>query len=55
MNNGEGTFEDAIYLIKEAQKKVYEEFDIWLECEIVILDEKYMSDTSPLILKNHAF
>ena len=55
VNNGEGTFEDAIYLIKEAQKKVYEEFDIWLECEIVILDEKYMSDTSPLILKNHAF
>ncbi|MBC8237810.1 MAG: UDP-N-acetylmuramate dehydrogenase [Helicobacteraceae bacterium] len=55
VNNGEGTFEDAIYLIKEAQKRVYIEFAVWLECEIIILDERYMSDTSPLILKNKAF
>jgi UDP-N-acetylmuramate dehydrogenase len=52
VNNGNGTFEDAIYLIEEAQKRVWLEFAIWLECEIIILDERYMSDTSPLILKS---
>jgi len=51
VNNGDGKFEDAIYLIKEAQKRVYEKFKIWLECEIVVLDKEYMSDTSPLIKK----
>lgn len=38
VNNGNGKFEDAIYLINEAQKRVKEEFDIELKCEIVILD-----------------
>jgi len=38
VNNGNGNFKDAIFLIKEAQKRVYERFDIWLECEIIILD-----------------
>jgi UDP-N-acetylmuramate dehydrogenase len=41
VNNGNGTFDDAIFLIKEAQKRVYEKFDIWLECEIDILDTSY--------------
>lgn len=41
--NGNGNFDDAIFLIKEAQKRVFEAFNIWLECEIVILDKKYMS------------
>lgn len=41
VNHGGGTFDDAIYLIKEAQKRVYEEFKISLECEIVILDKGY--------------
>lgn len=50
VNNGEGNFEDAISLIKEAQEKIYANFFIWLECEIIILDTRYMSDTSPLIL-----
>jgi len=42
VNHGDGSFDDAISLIKEAQKRVYEEFDILLECEIVILDEGYI-------------
>ena len=42
VNNGNGTFDDAIYLIKEAQKRVLDEFGIVLECEIIILDERYL-------------
>ncbi len=38
VNHGNGTFEDAIFLINEAQKRVKEQFDIKLQCEIVILD-----------------
>jgi len=52
VNNGNGKFEDAIYLIQEAQKRVYEKFNIWLECEIDVLDIKYMGKDSPLI-KTH--
>ena len=37
INLGDGTFEDAIYLIKEAKKRVYEKYKIVLEEEIVIL------------------
>jgi UDP-N-acetylmuramate dehydrogenase len=37
VNHGGGTFDDAIYLIDEAKKRVLEMFDIDLECEIVIL------------------
>jgi UDP-N-acetylmuramate dehydrogenase len=51
VNHAHGTFEDALYLIQEAQKKVFEEFGIWLECEIIVLEKGYMSDTSPLIKK----
>ena len=49
VNYGNGTFDEAIYLIKEAQKRVYEQFNIWLECEIIVLDTRYMSKSSPLI------
>jgi len=49
LNNGGGTFDDAIYLIQEAQKRVYEKFDIWLECEIGVVDLRYLSDKSPLL------
>lgn len=42
VNNGEGSFEDAIFLIKEAQKRVKESFHIELECEIIILDQEYL-------------
>lgn len=44
VNCGGGTFEDAIALIKEAQKNVFDEFGIFLECEIIILDKRYMSN-----------
>ncbi|WP_455757146.1 UDP-N-acetylmuramate dehydrogenase [Sulfurimonas sp.] len=42
VNHGGGSFDDAISLIKEAQKRVYEEFNILLECEIIILDRDYI-------------
>jgi UDP-N-acetylmuramate dehydrogenase len=37
VNIGGGTFEDMIYLIKEAKKRVYESFGILLEEEIKII------------------
>ena len=49
VNNGDGNFDDAIYLIQEAQKKVYEKFGIWLECEVGIIDKRYMGEDSPLL------
>ena len=39
VNNGGGVFQDAIWLIKEAQKRVFDKFGITLECEIVILEK----------------
>ncbi|MEA2090793.1 MAG: UDP-N-acetylmuramate dehydrogenase [Campylobacterota bacterium] len=42
VNSGDGTFKDAISLIQEAQRRIYKEFDILLECEIMILDKRYM-------------
>ena len=38
VNLGNGSFEDATALINEAQKKVFEQFDIELEVEIKILE-----------------
>lgn len=55
VNHKEGTFEDAIYLIQEAQKRVFQEFGIWLECEIAVLDERYMGIDSPLLKANCLF
>lgn len=37
VNNGGGTFDEAIFLIDEAKKRVFEEFNISLECEIKIV------------------
>ena len=42
VNNGNGTFEDAIWLIEEAKKRVFEKFNIQLECEIIILESSYL-------------
>ncbi len=50
VNAEDGTFDEAIYLIQEAQKRVYAQFKIWLECEVVILDERFMGKDSPLLL-----
>jgi len=47
VNNGSGNFQDAIYLIQEAQKRVYENFNIWLECEIKILDIEFIGVEKP--------
>ena len=41
VNHNNGTFEDAVTLIDEAQKKVKDKFEIMLECEIKILDQTY--------------
>jgi len=49
VNHGGGEFEDAIWLIQEAQHRIYSEFGLWLECEIIILDERYMGSESPLL------
>lgn len=49
VNIENGTFDDAIFLIKEAQNRVYNEFKIWLECEIAVLDKRYMGENSPLL------
>ena len=49
VNSGGGVFEDAIILIQEAQKRVYEAFGIWLECEIIILERLYLTQASPLL------
>ncbi len=54
VNQGNGTFEDAVSLIKEAQKRVFEEFNISLECEIVILENDYdMGETSQILKTKH--
>ena len=36
VNNGDGTFEDAIYLINLAKEKIKEQFNIDIEEEIII-------------------
>ncbi len=42
VNKGDGTYRDALFLIEEAQRRVYEEFGIQLELEIEILDREYL-------------
>jgi UDP-N-acetylmuramate dehydrogenase len=42
VNHGNGKFEDALWLIQEAQKRVKEQFEITLECEIVILEKGFL-------------
>ena len=39
VNYGTGTYADAIYLIEEAQKRVLDQFNIHLQCEVVILSD----------------
>lgn len=38
VNHGTGNFDDAIYLIDEAKKRIYEKFEIELELEIQVLN-----------------
>ena len=42
VNKGKGKYSDALFLIKEAQKRVFEKFGILLELEIEILDREYL-------------
>ncbi len=49
VNHGDGCFDDAIYLIDEAKKRVFERFNIKLECEIKIFEK----DTSSYELRGH--
>lgn len=49
VNLGDGTFEEAIELIQLAQQKVYEKFGVWMENEVIIIDERYMGENSPLL------
>ncbi len=49
VNTDHGSFDDAIFLVQEAQKRVYEQFGIWLENEIIVLDTRYMGKNSPLL------
>ncbi len=43
VNHGGGTYKDAIWLIKEAQRLVLKEFNTELELEIQILDEEFIT------------
>lgn len=40
VNTGGGTYRDAIALIQEAQTRVKQQFDIDLQCEVVLIDQK---------------
>ena len=44
VNYGGGTFEEALFLIKEAQDKVLESFGIILQCEVVILCDTIVTE-----------
>ena len=46
VNHGNGTFEEASELISLVEKKVFEEFGISLEREIIIVDKNYLSTSS---------
>ena len=43
VNYGGGTYEDALYLIREAQTRVKAAFDIELQCEVVIINDSNMT------------
>jgi UDP-N-acetylmuramate dehydrogenase len=43
VNYGGGTYEDALGLIQEAQLRVKSEFNVELQCEIVLVDDKYLT------------
>ena len=42
VNNNNASFSDAIALVNEAQKRVFEKFNIKLIAEVEILDKKYL-------------
>ena len=44
VNTNKGNFKDALFLIQEAKRRVYEEFGLTLELEIEILDKEYLNN-----------
>ena len=48
VNLGNGTFDEALTLIQLAQQKVYEKEGIWLQNEVIVIDNRYMGEKSPL-------
>lgn len=52
VNHGEGRFDDAIWLIQEAQKRVFENSGIWLENEVIVLEDGFIGADSPLKIHN---
>jgi len=49
VNLGKGNFDEAMALILLAQKTVFEKFGVWLENEVIIVDERYQGKNSPLV------
>ncbi|MCJ7766598.1 MAG: UDP-N-acetylmuramate dehydrogenase, partial [Thiovulaceae bacterium] len=47
INLGGGTFDEAIALMRLAQQKVYEQFGIWLENEVAVIDSRFMGSNAP--------
>jgi len=49
VNLGKGQFKDAIALMQLAQERVYNEFGIWLENEVAVIDKRFMGNSHPEI------
>ncbi len=47
INHQYGQFDDAIALMQLAQRRVYDEFGIWLENEVAVIDKRYMGENAP--------
>lgn len=52
VNLGGGTFDDALSLIMLAQKRVYEANGIWLQNEVIVVDERFTGMNSLLLDPN---
>ncbi len=48
VNLDHGNFDEAMELILLAQKEVYQQFGVSLENEVIIVDERYRGEISPL-------
>ena len=46
VNLGKGTFEDAIYLLEEAHKRVFDTFGIVLEREVIVIERRFLGSAA---------
>jgi len=46
VNLGKGTFDDAISLLEEAKKRVYENFGITLEREVIVIERRFLGSAA---------